>query len=244
MTVTDIITDALLEIGAIGPGEAVAPENLSFCLNKFNRMMDRFAARSVMAYNVSFALFTIQANHSPHSIGPGGDFNVTQRPVRIEAAVWILGAGATAIDAPLITIRDDDWWAANQVKGMTSSLATDLYYSPDWPLGSCYFWPVPSGAGQVRLELWGLLPTNKAAGNVITLPPGYWDMVVNNLALELCPGFEKSPNPVLMRNATQSLKAVEGNNDGSPRMRTAEPGQTSRGRGRSSDFNWADGSVK
>ena len=250
MTYNDILTDAMLEINAIGQGDTPSGDDVSWTLRKMNRMFDTWAAQGIMAFNVTFSEFTLIANHSPHTIGPTGDFVVSQRPVMITSAQFKLQDGSIGTNPSIFTpiaIRDDDWWAINPIPELTSSIVTNLYYSPDWPNGKCYFWPVCNGTNKVRLELWGLISPafdtkgqpNGLTSTTFNLPVGYWDAVVTNLAVNIASGFEKPISPSLAENARTALKAVINNNVSSPRIQTADFGMPRRAA--RPDFNFLTG---
>lgn len=236
------------EIQVLAQGEVPPAAELSDGLSKLNRLFDRWSARKVMAFNVDFSVFTLTANLSPHLIGPTGSptFVVAQRPVTVESAALLIQSGPSIIDVPM-NIRDDAWWANNRVKNQTSNIPTDLYYSPGWPNGSLYFWPVPTSANQVRLELWTLLPGMVAAGGAFSLPPGYWDAVILNLALTMAPMFGAAAvvSPDLREQARLALAAVQENNAKSPRCATLDAGMPDRSRRDGGQgggyFNWASG---
>jgi hypothetical protein len=141
VTSLDIVKAAMQEIGALSPGEAPSNEDQAWVLQKLQRLIDRYNARLPMIYNVNFTKFTLPNGVNPITIGPGGIFDVNQRPQNI-ASIGLLLAGTPGVELPL-TERDQDWWANNRIKGLTSTLPTDYYYSPDWPMGNIFFWPVP-----------------------------------------------------------------------------------------------------
>lgn len=246
-TAGQIITSALLEINAIAAGDIASADDSAIGLQKFNDLLDEWAARKVYAWTTEFGLFTLQAGLSPHLIGPTGTatFVQTQVPVKIVSAAFILNESSGIVDAPIIRIRDHAWWAAQQVKNLTTNVVTDLYYSPDQPNGSLFFWPVPSAGGQVRLEQLVVLAQLAALATTVILPPGYRQAFTLSLAERLCPAFEKEPSPSLMRSALLARKAIQGNNDQSPRIATADYGmpQTGGSRGRRYDFNWLTGNL-
>jgi hypothetical protein len=246
VNVNDIITDALIELQVLAPGEAQGIDNdlFNFALRKLNRMMDRWAAREIMAYNVAFnTTFTTIPGHAPHTIGPTGDFVVAQRPVMIPSLSYNLQSGGQSIWLPLAPIDDDDW-AMQTIPDLQSTVPTLYYYSPDFPNGSIYLWPVPQAAHLLRIELWGLLPINNAAGGTMALPPGYWDAVVNNLALQLAPfaGPSAIVTPDLRKNALDGLRAIQGNNFKAPKITTQDAGMPKKSGGASRpDFNFLTG---
>ncbi len=242
VTALSIINAAGFELGALAAGEQFSTDDQAWVLQKLQRLIDRYNAREPMVYNVNFALFTLNPPASPldpTTIGPGGDFDVNQRPVVIESIGLILDGGTPGVELPL-NRRDQDWWANNRIKGLTSTLPTDFYYSPDWPLGSIYFWPVPTASHQVRLQTRLVLGEFTAYNAAFTMPPAYWDLIVYELAITLAPGFKTEPSQTLLALRQAALKAVQVNNISSPRLASDSPTQNGSGAGRP-DFNFLTG---
>lgn len=238
----DIITDALVDLGVYAPGDPLEPSSVDTCVRWLNRIIDSWQALKRYAYNVNFSQYTLQPGHQPHTIGPSGDFTVAQRPVRIEGAALVLTTSTPPVDSPILNIRDDDWWRNKRVKGLSSSVPTDLYPSYDSPNISLYFWPVPSFAYDVRLETWVSLqgvPLD-ADGNPdltqpFSAPQGYNKALLLTLEEEAGPSFSKPPDANLIRRAAAARAAIQSNNSKSPRIATADYG--TRGR-RGGGFNW------
>lgn len=244
VTALSIINAAGNEIGALAAGEEFSGDDQSWVLQKLQRLIDRYNAREPMIYNVNFSLFTLNPPADPldpTTIGPGGDFDVKQRPVVIETIGLILDGGSPGVELPL-NRRDQDWWANNRIKGLTSTLPTDFYYSPDWPLGSIYFWPVPTASHQIRLQSRLVLGEYINYIDSFSMPPAYWDLVVSELALSLCPSFKTEPSVMLISMRAAALKAVQVNNISSPRLATDAPSQSSGGS--RPDFNFLDGLTR
>lgn len=245
VTALDLITAALEEIGALAPGETVAPGDSASVLRKLQRLIDGYNARRPMIYNVDFSEFTLPVNTQPVLIGPAQAFDVIQRPVEILSATLILNGGADStnqVEVPMM-IRDDDWWAQQTIKNLTSTLPTDLYYSPNWPNGHLYFWPIPTAVNNVRLEMRGVLTEIRNYNQAFSLPPGYWDLVVYDLADSIGGMFERPSSPDLQRRLAAARKTVETNNINSPRLASDSPTQKSTQRSRP-DFNFLTGMAQ
>lgn len=241
-TALTIITNALIELGAYSQGEALSASDAQFGLQKLEDLLDEWNARSAYIFNQVFALFTLTPNHSPNLIGPGlssPDFAASQRPVKIVSASIVLQGQNPTTDIP-INVRDDAWWAQNQVKQLTSSLPTDLYYSPDWPNGSIYLWPIPTAVNQVRLQYWGVLTQVSALTDVFSFPPGYRKAITLSLAEDMANGFERQVSPTLAQKAMKARTAVQGNNDGSPRIQSVDFGMPGSSKN-TGDFNYVSG---
>lgn len=245
--VLDLITDAFIEIGAVAPGESLGPDEGQWGFRKLNDLIDVWAAKRAYVYSYIFQLFTLQAGLSPHTIGPSGHatFNWPLRPVKIESSTLILNSG-TKVDLPM-NLRDEAWWAQNQVKDIQTNVPTDLYYDPSFEDGNLFFWPVPSSGNQVRLELWGqvaqftsLQDPLGGLGGPGTLPPAYRSGLKLTLAEMLQSGAQREANPELARAALYARSAIFGNNAKSPRISTQDAGMPG-GRSNRGDFNWYTG---
>lgn len=192
-----------------------------------NQQIDYWSARGCYAWTSTFEEFTLTANHQPHLIGPGmtpPDFDVTQRPTGVLSASVVL-AGSPSTDVP-IAIRDNQWWAAQSTKGITSTMPTDLYYEPDVPAGRLWVWPIPSGACTVRLEGEVVLQQFQTLDDPFVAPPAYLAGVTLTLAEELVDiwGTEMPLN--LARRAMKARDALQSNNFLPPRISSADIGTT------------------
>lgn len=235
-----IVQSAMLESNIIASGETMDAADAAWGLEKLQRLIDQINAQRELIYNVNFAQYTLTPNHNPHTIGPSGDFNVAVRPVKIVACSLILSSGGTAVDLPR-PVRDDAWYASLALKNMTSTLFTDVYYSPDFPLGNLYFWPIPTTAVGARLETWSSLVQPPTLNSQLSFPQGYWEFLVLTLAVKLLSSFEKPPNPILVSQQREAQKAIESNNAQSPRIATMDAGMPNSTRNGRPDFNFLDG---
>lgn len=240
VTALDLISDALKEIGALAPGEQPSTDDEPDVLRKLQRVIDSFNARRQMIYTVLFTVFNLGIQNNPYSIGPGATFDLIQRPVEIPSITLLLsGSTGGTVELPLHP-RDADWWAVQQIKDLQSTLPTDYYYSPDWPNGSIYFWPVPTATNQVRVESRFVVAQLTAYAQTFTMPPGYWDAVVYSLAEAISPMYERPVSADLLRLKTQAIRDVESNNIKSPRLISDAPSQPGTTHARP-DFNFLTG---
>lgn len=242
VTALDVITNALLELGIYTQGETISSDDADFGLSKLEDLLDEWNARQAYVFNQVFGLFTLTANHSPYLIGPGlssPDFAVAQRPVTIISASVVLQGQNPTTDIP-INIRDDAWWAQNQVKQLTSTIPTDLYYSPDWPNGSIYLWPINTAVNQLRIQYWGLLTQVAALTDALSFPPGYKKAITLSLAEDMAAAFGAQVAPSLAQKAMKARTAVQGNNDGSPRIQSVDFGMPGSSKNKG-DWNYVSG---
>lgn len=238
---SDIAQGALEEIGVIAEGEKPSAADLNVALVRLQRWIDQVNARRELIFSMSFLQFNLTPNHSPHTIGPNGDFNIALRPVKIIGANFILNStSSNPVDSPPIRIKDADWWNANPVKSLQSSIVTHLYYDPATPLGNLNFWPVCNIANPVRLEVWNSLGQPISSQSTLSLPPGYWDAAVLNLAKKLCPMFNKQFSADLREDLNRAMRIIEANNNQPPRIDT-DMGSPNNRKGGRPDFNFLTG---
>ncbi len=220
-----IVTNALIEAGWLAQGETPNAPDANFALGKLNRILDQWSAKKIFAFAEQFAVYNLVPNLAPHTIGPTGAFVVPVRPVRILGAALRLNNVASAVDCP-IAIRDADWWNNQRVKSLETAIPTDLYYEPDMPNGSLYFWPVPNVAYQVLLRTWQIVSTFATLATSYNLPPGYEEAITMTLAASLI-----GPNSqALLLQAREAITAIQGNNSKSPRISTTDAGMPTKRR--------------
>lgn len=244
-TPQDLITSALLEMGKNAPDEKLSPQDGAWGLEKLQRLIDQTNARREMVYSHGFTQYTLKANHAPHTIGPGADFNVPVRPVTVVSASFILNAGsANPVDTPINVDRDDAWWSANPLKSLTSAIVTDLYYDAALGLGNLNFYPICNIANPVRLETWSSLAQAVSLQTKLGFVQGYWDWIVCDLAVKLCPSYNRSVPPDLREQWNRASRIIEANNDKAPRIATNGNGMPGSGRGGRPDFNFLTGMME
>lgn len=246
MTWLDLITDSLIEIGSIAPGDPLPDSVMQVALRRMNYRIDSWAGLKRFVYNVNFTAYTLTPNHQPTLLGPGlssPDFatvNGAPRPPRLESAALILNSSNPSTDLPL-NLRDDAWWANQQVKSITSTTPTDLYYSADWPNGALYLWPVPTTAYGIRLEQWVALQQviEDNLATAFSAPQSYPLGLMLTLAEDLTTPMSRAMPATLPERARAARAAMQSNNIASPRVASADYGSGLNGPRRG--FNWQSG---
>lgn len=212
MKALDVISNAMIEIGALAAGEPIEPDIANFCLSKMNRQFDDWNTESLFIFGTLLFQGTLTANKNPHTIGisgltPAADFIVaTARPPKIIDANLVLTDVTPNIFRPLKLV-EDMWWMNNPVPTLATQIPYYLWPNYGWPLGQLYLWPVPTKAYDIRLDLWMLFTTLKLS-DIFTLPPGYESCVTLTLAESIAPSFGKEPSAMLMKSAAEARARV------------------------------------
>jgi hypothetical protein len=245
MTVLDIIRRAMEKVNIWAAGETPDTAEANTALQELNFLLDQWAARKLYVYANQFLNFTLIPGKLPMTIGTvenSPDFVVTtQRPIEVLSAQIVLQGGDPQVQMPPLNRRDDAWWANQNIKNLNSTLPTDLYYSADWPNGSLYFWPVPTVANQVQLQLFTAIPQFASLTDSFSFPPGYADALSLSLAEYVgtrWPGSLLTPD--LKVQAQQARKTIQMLNNISPRLVTDAPSSPSVNSVRP-DFNFLSG---
>lgn len=229
-----VCTDAALELGYLDPIETLNDDDANFLLGKLNRLLDRWNAKKAAVYAEVFTPYVITPSLSPHTIGPSGaTWTATQRPVSIEGANLIDTTVTPNVRLHLNADRDEQWWLAQSVQGITSTYPTDLYYKPSWPNGAVYLWPVPTVAYSVELMTRTVLAALTLASS-FSMPPAYADAVTLTLAEDAAAGLGCQVPGTVVERAKEARADVFANNTTVPKLTTRDAGMPGGRRSRGS----------
>lgn len=322
-----IVTNALVEIGAYAQGEAPPLDQIAWGQSKLRRMLDMWMSDDLYIYAVDFLQLILIPNIQPLLIGEGvtvtkvssdgvnatyvglnhyqegefvsvggvgviggNQFNVTggiivsasstqfqivansgavvvltatltgqaiyttppldvfpqyvtanQRPEKIVDANIILNNLNPIVKCPL-RIRDKDWWIANSIPSVPTSIPTDLFYDPLFPNGQIYLWPLQNVNYGLELEVWTNLSQVVSLTQQFWLPQGYEDAVTYGLAVSLAPSYGRPLDATLAALAVNAKGKIQTRNSQSPKMATRDTGIPRGNRG-GTLFNWLNGTT-
>ena len=136
------------------------------------------------------------------------------RPERLDSGdVRLVNTNASPDFETPLTMQTDAAWFALPQRAQTASQPWAWHYEPTMPNGTLNLFPVPTGSG---FEIAVYVPTRVAQfstlDDTVTLPSGYEEMIVQGLALRLCPSYGRRVTPELQRFADASMAAVKRSN--------------------------------
>lgn len=196
-TARTLIKAALRKINAIAAGETLGADEEADGLEALKMMFRSWSANNHRLYYTKQESLAMTGAAS-YTIGSGGDLD-TVRPISIRGA-WL------SDDWPLQMIDEARY---RQIRMTTASGATAeyLWYSPEYPLGKLYPWPL--GGGTLNIDSLKPLTDPTALTDDVAFPPEYDEAIVFNLAVRMAPEYEKEPSQTVFAMAVSSLKRLE-----------------------------------
>jgi hypothetical protein len=213
-TASDLITDAMYASGIAGQDQSISNADMQLGLRIFQRMVDSWSNDTLTVYNTTSGTITLVSGTRSYST----TLLSSGRPVTIQNAFLSRGT----VDYPLEQISEQSY---NDIAYKTATgIPSVFFFDPSFANGTFYFYPVPSAADTVTVNGRFPLATSLALTTAISLPPGYEQVLVSNLAVELCPFFGTSPSQALMRSATMSRDVLKATNYTPGVLNTGLPG--------------------
>lgn len=210
-TALTIITDALMEIGVIANGETPDTNQQADGLRSLNRLMETLSNARTFAYfadEISLAL-TGQASFT---VGATGDV-VDLRPIMIESATAVL----SNVTYP-VSIYTVQQWDAIPDKTSTGTLPLAIYYEGNMPNGTINVYPICSGS-TIKVRVLTLVNSFATVATTLSMPPGYEEALVKNLAVDLSPQYPRnSLSPITIQKAKSSLAYIQRVNTVIPKL--------------------------
>lgn len=204
-TVRDLLTDALLQLGVLDPTEQLDGTAAASALRELNRMLSGWANDDLMIYTVDRRTFAMVANQQDYTIGVGGTFN-TPYPVR-PGQITLVSVILNGVELP-VEILNDEQWRDIALKGpyqtVPSTIPNYVWADGNYPLNGLHFYPVPTTAVPLIMSVWGQITAFASINDVVTLPQGYEEAIVSNLAIRLSPSYGLQPNPIIAAVAQSS----------------------------------------
>ena len=205
-TAGDLIRGALSKILVLGTQDTLASGDLTLGLDTLNTLLDSLWLESLAVYAIQQETFITTPSVQSYTIGPGATWNTT-RPTRIVMGV----ASFQGVDYPVQPI---DRLQYDRIPyKQTSGIPMVLFYDREFPTATVYLYPAPAPAGvTIKLDTYQQIQSFANAADPINLPPGYARMLINSLAIELAPDYNKDVSPALEKAARESKAAIKRNN--------------------------------
>jgi hypothetical protein len=208
LTVRSIITDALIELGVLEPGDAMTAAQGQTGLRRVQAMIDSWAADRLTLSLQLRTSFTWPASTSEVQIGLGQTVNI-DRPMWINTITYVVPGTSPGVEV-LIGQMDEDAYASLSIKSLTSALPQQCFYQTNLTnaYGTLFLWPQPQSL-TVVIYTPQAVSVPATLDSVLQGPPGYQDAFLYQLALRLCSPFGIAVPPLLPRLATNAFENMK-----------------------------------
>ena len=196
-----LIEDSLLEIGVGSPNQSSPQSVLNHGLRALNRMWESWSAELGPVQALTTDTHSWPSATASQTIGSGGDID-TVKPIEINS----LQTQKDTLDYTVSRVSYAQYQTT--VLKTISTDYPDVYaYLKGNTLGTIYLYPVPASTLTVSINSWKPLTAFTMAGT-ISLPAGYEEAILKNLAIELAPAHGKSVRQEVVLRARQSKDAI------------------------------------
>jgi hypothetical protein len=177
MTVRDYISEALQLLGVIASGETASAADEADGLSALVRMLSRWSTEGLLIYTKTKETFTLVASQQTYTWGAAGDFN-SARPVLINEVNILVNDVEYQVE-----IINEQQWASIPNKSFSSDIPRFLFAEGSYPLERINLWPKPSSSNSLVVYSKKPLTTYSSVNDTVTVPPGYEDAIIYNLAI-------------------------------------------------------------
>lgn len=201
MTVNEILESSLRAIHVISPTESVSSGQAKTAKQALNIMLSLWSTKGLVVQVITRESLTLTADKASYTIGASGDFN-TARPMAIYSAMIDSGDS----DYPMRIIGTEEY---NAISVKTNTGVPDMLYTDfTFPLATMYPYPIPDAAYGMTINKQVLFTDYTSLTTSISLPPEYYAAIKWNLAIELCPDYEREPSQTIIVLAERTLDAI------------------------------------
>jgi hypothetical protein len=214
-TAFDIVSAGLKKSGIVGLGQTPDGTDTIDALADLNDMLAQWTTQRWMVWNEVDLSFVSDGRTGSYTVGPAGNYNVTPRPDRIEAAYLrqLINPPGLNVDTPLKVIPSREEYSTLSLKTLVS-FPLYVFLDSSYPTGNLFVYPVPNASiYEVHLILKNVLPT-LLINTPISMPGQYIAAMKFNLAKRLRQAYGKGlrPDPELNALARSSLDIVKQSN--------------------------------
>lgn len=200
-TALTIIEDALREIGVLAEGEAASAAQSSDGLRVLNRLLERWSNQRLMLYVETQLSYTLTGAGS-FTVGESGADLTAARPIKVLSAY----AELASIHYPVDVLTAEQW---DGISLNTSGGApTELYYQAAMPNGTVYVHNDTAGYA-LKMRVQTALTSFASLSTSASLPPGYEDALVLDLAVRMAPSYGLSASADTKREAVLAKRVLK-----------------------------------
>ena len=216
-----LLVEALRDVNLVGLHDDPDEEELQLAIDEMNELLDQLATDKHFITGNESHDFQFVPGKGTYTLGPGGDWPLSEAPERID--FWSVIASRGSIgerEHPREDLLDERRWQGISGKLQTSEIPF-VAFTP-WKIDAqgritIQFVPVPSSATYwARLYLFSPSITEIDPSRRYNLPRGYKKALRKLLAVELMQSQQRDIDPVLVSQAQKGLKLIKRQNRKQP----------------------------
>ena len=220
------LIDPAMRIAGISalPGTGPGTDAYAEAIKALNRMMGSLSLTGGYIFTTSITDYSWPANDASRTFGPTGDEVISQAPLYIAAADWIMYGSNPEVQYSLRIVRTAPEWLTLAIPGLQTTYPGLLYTDGAQPNTTIKLWPVPTQASTLRMNVWTHLKSDfSATSDVAYFPFGYEEAIVLNFALRLNSMYPNALRRSIMQPNTpnlagQALRRIRSINSVSPKL--------------------------
>lgn len=213
MTVQDVITGALSDLGIIQAGETPANADTEIAFSRLNDWIDGNKLLAGLIFTTERTTWAL-GSAAYYTVGPQATLNMARptSPEDIDGVAFYDTTITPILELATALFTDGQYQAIPQ-KTLTSTYPVGFYYSPTFGVsgwGTLTPWPIPTST-TLRGVIYARAPVDEfdATTDTVYLPPGYRRFFRTNLAMEVAAAFGVPVPPQIERIARSSKHDVE-----------------------------------
>ncbi|MFA4826466.1 MAG: hypothetical protein WC593_15050 [Methanoregula sp.] len=202
MTVRKILEVSLRAIHVISPTESLSSGQAITAMEGLNLMLAYWSTMEVAVPVITRETLNLVANQASYTWGTAGNLT-TARPLALTDTCYVNDGSS---DVPLDLIGEGQY---NAIPDKTvTGIPEKVFFKTTFPLATLYFYPVPDAVYVATLNSQKLLTDYDSLTTTISLSPEYYAAIVPNLAIQLCPDYEREPSQTIVVLAERTLNAI------------------------------------
>jgi hypothetical protein len=203
-TATQIIEQALGELGSKAIGQVVSGPELLDCFDRLNALVDAWRGQGLYAVAHTTVTATLLAGVPAATIGLAQTFAV-DAPFQLVNGSSFRSNG---VDFPIRVATFAEYQSIT-LKSQVGIGPELVLLNSGFPVGTLNFWPVPQTSVQVSLAIASRITQFTDLTTNYTFAPGYQRALFLTLAEELAAPYQTELSATTVRNATAARRIVK-----------------------------------
>lgn len=211
MTIRDLLTQTLQDLGVIAAAEDPSAEDSSLALDRLNDWIDSLTNEGLSLHERVRQTWTI-TSASSYAVGTGATVDLARPagPEDIQAIGYLDSSLSPSQETLLGRPMTEAQYQGIPQKDLTGVYPIGWYYNPTLPTGTLIPWPVPT-SGTLQGVIYARVPLTEYASlsTTLVLPAGYRRFFRTNLLMELADAFKAPTSQRQEVNARESKALVK-----------------------------------